>query len=185
MTPDNITKPGDVPLFKVIVLAILAMAVIAVPPPALSQEQTPPEWEYAKQIDDISGKPIYLAAVESTATVEFSPPYEGVQRATLRLQEHPRWGSAAVLSIERGQFVCAIKCKVSVRFDDKAPMTFPAIVPVDRSTTSLILDDYRHFLPAMLKAHVVRIEATVFQEGTIVFPFDVSGFSRQRVRDLN
>lgn len=182
MTHDTTTKPGAILLAKAIILAILA---ITVPQPVLSEEQTPPEWAYAKQIDEISGKPIYLAAVESTATFEFSSPYEGVQRPTLRLQEHPRWGSAAVLSIERGQFVCNIKCKVSVRFDDKAPITFQAIVPVDRSMTSLILDDYRRFLPAMLKARVVRIEATVFQQGTMVFPFDVSGFSRQRVRDLN
>ena len=44
MTPDTITKPGDVPLAKVIILAILAMASLALTTPAQAAETLKNEW---------------------------------------------------------------------------------------------------------------------------------------------
>ncbi|MBN8922345.1 MAG: hypothetical protein BGP10_12435 [Rhodanobacter sp. 68-29] len=160
------------------------------PPAVASQAHPEPEnhddsvlrsWLYRATTDDMTGKPVQVARVESQNTVDFSFPYAGDQHATLMVRKHPRYGSDVVFSIERGQFGCSIDgCQLLVRFDDGAPERYTASEPSDRSTTSVFIVQHSRFYQRMLAAKTVRIETTFFQQGNQVFTFDVHGFDEKQ-----
>lgn len=133
-------------------------------------------WQYSSSTDELSGKPIKSATVSSLNSVQFGFPYQGEQRATLHLRQHPRWGKDVLLSVERGQFLCRSDCRVTVKFDDRAADSYSVTEPDDHSTTYLFIDNYPRFVTNMRKATRLRIEATFFQEGARVLEFDVSNF---------
>lgn len=98
--------------------AALAFAVCS----AVAFGDDAPRWVYRTMPDPISDRPAAVAAVASTNVIELRPPYDGAQRATLTLRNHPRHGLDVMLSVQRGQFACGVGgCKVTVRIDDGAP----------------------------------------------------------------
>jgi len=152
----------------------------AVPDPPAHGSQ----WNYQRRDDAMAKGVIYEASVESSNTVNFAFPYQGDQRATLTLRTHPRYGKDAIFSIERGQLTCSSYdgCTVLVRFDDGAPVRYSAAAPEDNSSETLFIRDYSGFVARMIKAKTVRISATVFQQGSPAFEFDVSNFDQDRYR---
>lgn len=142
------------------------------------------QWMYFQSEDQMGKGTTYSATVQSSNTVTFDFPYSGAQHATLTLRTHPRYGKDIILRIERGQFLCGSYdgCDVLVRFDDGDALTFSAAEPSDNSTEVLFIRDYSRFVGRMLKAERVRISASVYQEGSPVFEFDVRGFSVARYR---
>jgi len=127
---------------------------------------------------------IYHASVKSTNTVNFDFPYSGDQRGTLTLRTHPRYGRDVIFAIQKGQFQCPSYqgCKVLVRFDDAAPVPYSAAGPEDNSTETVFIRDYSGFVGKMTKAKTVRISASIFQEGSPVFEFDVRDFDQGKYR---
>ena len=125
-----------------------------------------------------------LAQVPSTNVVLFDSPYDGPQHATLTLRTHPRHGKDIILGIERGQFLCRSyeDCNVLVRFDDQKAVTYAGVGPADNSTESVFIRNYPRFVSSMLKAKRVRISAEVYQEGSPVFEFDVTGFNEAKYK---
>jgi len=108
--------------------------------------------------------------------VEFGFPYTGSQRAILQLRIHPKYGKNAIISIEKGQFLCGFDgCSVSVKFDEGKPQTYSVNEPADHSTTYLFLNNYDRFLAGVKKSTTVYIEAQFYQEASQVFEFYVSG----------
>lgn len=145
------------------------------------------EWTYMHDEDEMSNTAMYAAFVESTNTLEFSPPYAGTQRASLGLRTHSRHGKRVVLFVDRGQFICNSyqDCTVLVRFDDQKPQNYLARGSADYSTTAIYMRNYSGFVENMLKAKRVRIAAKVYQEGQPVFDFDVSGFDASKYKPKN
>lgn len=86
--------------------------------------------------------------------MNFSFPYAGPQHGTLTLRTHPRYGKNVIFNIERGQIPCPA-------------VSYSAAGPEDNSTE---------------KAKTVRISVNVFQEGSPVFEFDVSGFDANKYK---
>jgi hypothetical protein len=140
------------------------------------------QWSYM-QSDDAMGKGIIRTArVRSSNEVEFDFPYAGAQRATLTLRTHPRYGKDVIFGIERGQIQCPSydECTVLVRFDDEAPSNFAAVGAEDNSSETIFIRNYDKFLAKLTKAKRLRLSASIFQQGSPVFDFDLSGFdSRQ------
>lgn len=132
-------------------------------------------WNYQTPRDEMSGKPMTIAWVNSTNTVEFGFPYQGSQRATLNLRRHPRAGNDAILQIERGQFVCSSECSINVRFDDGEVQRFTVGEASDHRTTELFIQNFNRFLAQVQKAKEVRIAATIYEEGAPTFIFNVEG----------
>jgi hypothetical protein len=121
---------------------------------------------------------IHHATALSSNTVNFGFPYGGAQHGTLFLRTHPKYGKDVVLSIEKGQFLVRSyeDSKALVRFDDGEPITYNVVGAEDHSTTSVFFRDYQGFVSRMLKAKRVRISVPVYQQGSPVFEFEVSGF---------
>ena len=71
-------------------------------PASTSQPHTPVlSWVYAQHADEMGSGTIKIAAVQSLAEISFGFPYQGAQRGTLTLQDHPRRGESVSLSVPR------------------------------------------------------------------------------------
>lgn len=136
------------------------------------------QWDYSHDEDAMTGKVSHTATVESENTVEFGFPYNGIQHGHLTIRRHPRYGNDIIFAVEKGQLLCPSYegCSVLVRFDDGEPVSFSANPPADNSTESIFISNYDRFLSKMRSAKRVRISPRVYQEGSVVFTFDVSGF---------
>lgn len=151
------------------------------PVTTLSTQTTPApstNWRYSHSDYEMGKGRVHHATAVSSNTVEFGFPYGGSQRGTLFLRTHPKHGKDVILSIERGQFLVRSyeDSKALVRFDDGEPVTCEVVGAEDHSTTSVFFRDYQDFVSRMLKAKRVRISVPVYQQGSPVFEFDVSGF---------
>lgn len=152
-----------------------------------SPNMKPPEpgaqWLYMK-IDDPMAEGGSGAVVQSANTFEFDRPYSGAQHATLMLRNDARRGNDVLLTIERGQFLCHSysACNILVRFDDQKAQTYSGADPADHSTTLIFISNYARFFTSMQKAKTVRISTDVYQQGSPVFEFDVSGFDAAKFK---
>lgn len=141
------------------------------------------QWSYSSRQDEMSGKGVRSAKVTSTNSFNFDFPYSGRQRAELLIRRHPRWGNDVVLSIEKGQILCHSysSCPVRVRFDDEPAKTYTGTEPADNSSDTVFIPGYKAFTSKLAKAKRVRIEFNVYQEGSVMAEFDVSGFDGKKL----
>jgi hypothetical protein len=148
-------------------------------PQAVATEE---QWSYTASEAQMTGGTRYVASVESTNTVNFRFPYDGTQHGRLILRTDPQHGKDVMFRLEKGQILCLSyeSCTVQVRFDDEKPSSFSATGPADRSSEVVFLNDYSRFLAKMRKAKRVRIAVNLYQQGSPVFEFDVSGFDAKR-----
>lgn len=139
-------------------------------------------WYYLPSIDDMTGKTTYTAAIKSVNEVSFSFPYNGAQRGTLTLREHPRHGKDVIFNIDKGQIICGrvSECTVEMKFDDGAIKQYSASFPTDNSSNILFIEGYQELLTKLKQSKTVRLNVTVYQEGQHTFTFDVSGFSDEK-----
>lgn len=93
-------------------------------------------------------------------------------------------GNDVIFAIERGQLLCPSYegCTILVRFDNGEPASFSANPPADHSTESVFITNYDRFVTKMRVAKQVRISPQVYQQGSVVFTFDVSGFDAKKFR---
>lgn len=140
------------------------------------------QWNYAARENKMTGGDTRHAFVLSSNTVNFGSPYSGEQHGRLTLRVDPKYGRDVIFSIERGQLLCRSyeDCNVLVRFDDEKPENFSAVGPADNSSDTVFIRNYDRFLGKVRKAKTVRISLTVYQEGSPVFEFDVSGFDEAK-----
>ena len=148
------------------------------PEPTAKVESTGQQWDYDEREDRMTGGATRFAIVLSSNLVNFSFPYTGPQHGSLALRNHPRHGRDVIFRIERGQLLCHSfeDCEVWVRFDDAKPERFAAVGGSDHSTEALAIRGYDRFVNKLRKSKMVRLSVKVYQEGTPVFEFDVSGF---------
>lgn len=170
--------------------AVASTAGAQLPTPGAAPTPTPvpkpagAQWNYSRDTDEMTGKVSAHAAVKSENTVEFDFPYNGAQHGQLTLRRHPRFGNDVMFSVERGQLLCPSYdgCSVLVRFDDEAPATFSANPPSDNSNETIFISNYDRFVSRLRKAKTIRVSPKVYQEGNVVFTFDVQGFEIDKFR---
>jgi hypothetical protein len=152
----------------------------AAPSPTVESEATTgQQWDYRVNEEKMTGGKRRIAAVESTNTVDFGFPYSGSQHGSLVLRTDPQYGKDILFRIEKGQILCTSYegCAVQVRFDDEKPSNFTAAAAADQSSDVIFLHDYNRFLAKLRKAKRVRLAVNIYQQGTPIFEFDVSGFN--------
>jgi hypothetical protein len=142
------------------------------------------KWVYETKIDPMTSKEGFYAIIESENSISLGFPYEGDQKGTLKLRNHPSYGRDIILSVERGQILCNTYsgCKITVRFDDKKSESWKSLSPSDDSHTSIFIADYEGFLKKMRKSKNIKIQMTFFKEGDQIFEFQVGGFDNQRYK---
>lgn len=139
-------------------------------------------WVYHNTADELTGKSVRQAVVTSRNLVEFKFPYNGAQRGTLILRDHPRFGKEVILTIEKGQFLCRSysDCKVSVVFDNGEVVKFSGAQSSDSDATVLFIKNYKGFYTKLKSAKRVRVSTEIYQEGVPVFDFDLTGFDESK-----
>lgn len=142
------------------------------------------QWTYDQRDDAMSKGTTYHALVSSSNTVNFDFPYAGAQHAILHLRIDPRYGKDVIFSIEKEQILCHSyeDCTVLVRFDDEQAVNYMAAGAADNSTETIFFRNYGRFAEKMIKAKRVRISTNIYQQGTPVFEFDVSGFDQNKYK---
>lgn len=145
------------------------------------------KWRYQVSNDQLTSKPTYIAWVKSLNQVSFDFPYQGIQRGQLMLRTHPQHGKDLILQVEKGQMLVRSYEDTSVKvvFDDGSPISYRVVGPADHGTTSLFFRDYHGFVGRMLKAKKVKISVPFYQQGNVVFEFNVSDFDSDRYLDKN
>ena len=134
-------------------------------------------WDVRESQDEMTGKKLVSASVESANVANFGWPYQGDTRGWLMVRKHPRFGQDVLFGIENGQIVCrASGCNVLVRFDDRPPVKFGAVGPEDHDPKMIFFTNTKKFVDELRKAKRVRVAVTVHREGQPVFEFDTSGF---------
>ncbi|WP_426078941.1 hypothetical protein [Janthinobacterium sp. PSPC3-1] len=159
-----------------------SVAVAASAPEIKEEEQSGAQWYYQADEDKMSGGNTYYATVSSSNTVNFSFPYSGEQNARLSLRTSPRHGKDLIFSIKKGQILCRSyeDCNVLVRFDEDKASNYAAVGAADNSSETIFIRNYDKFLARLQKAKRVRISTDIYQQGSPVFEFDVSGFDREK-----
>lgn len=142
------------------------------------------QWHYLSTEEGMTGKKSRTATVTSTNTISLDFPYSGAQHAELTLRRHPRWGNDVILSIERGQILCHTygDCRIGVRFDDGKVMRFSGNPPSDNSSEYVFIPAFGTFMKRLPKTKTVKIEVEIYQGGSPVFEFDVSGFKPENFK---
>jgi hypothetical protein len=133
-----------------------------------------PAWIYDSWKDDLGRGEIKQASIFSINMFEFAFPYAGLQNAELILRKHPEYGNDVILKIKRGQFLCNYNgCSVNVKFSNQQkPITFSAVEPADNSSETIFIRGFDRFLANLKNSETVKIEATIYQEGSRVFEFN-------------
>lgn len=151
----------------------------ASPPPSPAKPVVE-TWRYSKSVDEMSGKPIYLACLRSTNAARLSPPYGSV-KGVICLQDHPRSTVAVLIRLDgEGQIVCPMSgaCSIPVRFDDKDPNHIEAERPSDGATNVLLVSDRlssSYFRVSMAQARTTRLELEFYRDGRQVLVFNTQG----------
>ena len=140
------------------------------------------KWRYHVTTDELTSKPTYLAVVKSINQVSFDFPYQGIQRGALMLRTHPQYGKDLILRVEKGQMLVRSyeDTAVKVVFDEGSPISYRVVGPSDHGTTSLFIRDYSGFVGRMMKAKKVKVSVPFYQQGNVVFEFNVSDFDSDR-----
>jgi hypothetical protein len=140
------------------------------------------KWKYRVFDDALTSKPVRQATVTSINQINFSFPYHGEQRGELTLRTHPQHGKDLIFRIQHGQILVNSFQDSTVKavFDDSSPITYQVAGPTDHSTTTLFIRDYHGFVERMLKAKKLKMAVPFFQQGAVVFEFNVMGFDADR-----
>lgn len=129
-------------------------------------------WSYDRSEDEMTGQKEATATLESVNSLNLSFPYQGMNTGELAVRKHPRYGLNIILSIRKGQIVCGIdQCSVLVRFDNAPPVKFSAVPPADHSSTAIFLQPEGKFVALARKAHDIRVQVTIYQNGAQVLQF--------------
>jgi|GEM_PF-2527784 len=131
-------------------------------------------WEYSTYKNKMTGKDRALAISTGQENLNFKFPYSGKNLPTLTVRKESN-DIDVLLQIEKGQFVCLSKCKVSIKFDDKSPVNFSAQAPDDGSSNALFLNPASAIVSSLKASKTALVQATFYQEGDRVMLFRTDG----------
>jgi hypothetical protein len=128
----------------------------------------------------MSDRQVHIAGVTSKNSHQLAFPYQGGTRGRLWVFETETGELRVRFDITRGQLVCEIDgCLVTVRFDDQDPREVRAVHPTDHSSDVLFLEPEDELLLAIKSSRRMRIKATIFQGGSIMFEFATASLKWQ------
>lgn len=135
------------------------------------------QWAYTFERDPMTDGQNIEARVRSANVHTFAFPYRGGTRATLVIRSHPKFGVNVFMWIDRGQFGCHRDCSVQVRFDDAEPIDAAITGSGDGSSDIVFFSDEEAFIEKAKLARRVRISATYFQHGDLMYEFRTPGLT--------
>ena len=131
------------------------------------------QWRYSDSTDKMTGKTESFAYIESDNSLVLEHPYQGVNRGTITVRRHPKYGLDVLVSIEKGQVLCRSydPCTIGVRFDDGKPQRFSALPPADHSTETVFITNKTKFIASARKAKRILVQLPIYRNGEPVLEF--------------
>lgn len=170
---EAVSKPAQ-PVTPAPAPNVVAAAPVAPPVPVPAPIVATPTsaWDYKSSTDQMTGKKSAQAIMVSDNELDLDFPYTGSQRGMLIVRRHPQYGLDVIVAIQKGQILChSYDCKISVKFDDAAPIRIGGTEPADNSSTSVFLDGPERFITLAKKAKRILVQINLFQNGAKVLEF--------------
>lgn len=131
-------------------------------------------WDVKSLKDPMTDTEKRFASLRSKNTISLNSPYEGATRGYLFVREVPDSPPSVYFAVDRGQLICNenIRCKLTVRFDQRSPVEFNGSEPVDNSSEVIFIDLQDKFIENALDAKRILVKAEFFQNGAFIFEFE-------------
>ena len=133
------------------------------------------DWSVSTEQDEMRGKSIHYASVDSENEAYFDFPYNGGSKLTMTVRRHPKYGDDVVFQISKGQFVCRIdSCSGTINYGrgaERISLTEPA----DYDSETLFAASGANVIQKLKSADKVIVELPFFQEGNHQFTFKTHG----------
>lgn len=157
-------------------MGVAPAATFESPDPTTTAPAIVQNWSYQTDTDKMSGKEAKYAESTSTNSHELKFPYQGGTKMTITLRKHPRMGTDAFVTVNKGQLDMNYDgTTIHVKFDDKKTMSFSVNGPDDGSRDTLFFENQKRFINNIKTAKHVIIEAQFYQEGNRQFEFNTDG----------
>jgi Uncharacterised protein family UPF0547 len=132
-------------------------------------------WSYSTSHDEVRGKTIYYANVDSDNQVEFDAPYSGGSTLTMTVRKHPQYGQDVIFRISDGQFVCGVEsCSGTVNYGH-GPERVSLTESADYDSKTLFASSGPSIINKLKNANKVIVELPFYQEGNRQFTFSTKG----------
>lgn len=138
-------------------------------------EETPSEWTYSTEKDEMRGGETRYAQVEATKTINLDFPY-GEQRGHMVVRHSPKFGFDILVGVPSGQIMCNAysNSHISVKFDDSPIRRYGCTDASDGSNSMVFVQDAKGFLANLKKAKKTMVEAEFFQNGLQQITFNTA-----------
>lgn len=144
--------------------------------PASVSPAAAPHWEYIDSTDEMTGKPVRQASIQSSNTVALEFPYSSTTSARLNIRTHPRHGRDVIVQLSSGQTLCKSyeDCTLLVRFDGDPPREYAGAGPSDYSSETVFIRNYTRFVSRLRTAGKVMIQIPMYKAGGATWEFSTS-----------
>lgn len=132
------------------------------------------DWSYIDHADPMNSGKIKHAMLVSENQFTLDFPYQGLNFATLHIQQQGKSRHEVAVSIEKGQILCRHgNCDIKVRFDDAKPVTFEGAPQADHDPKFAYLKstDSARFVASSLKAKRILVQVTLYRQGSPLLEF--------------
>ncbi|MBX3698027.1 MAG: hypothetical protein KF811_09460 [Dokdonella sp.] len=121
---------------------------------------------------------------QSTAsTYSIDAPGSPGNKVRLVFRRHSDWGQSVFLYGEEPGFTCAKKCRVSMKFDDEAPVSMEGSIP-PTGEPAIFIEEDKAFIARVGKAKKVAIDVTEKGKPPRTLVFEVGGFDPDKFLPL-
>ncbi|MGL4573948.1 MAG: hypothetical protein ACRCV9_04075 [Burkholderiaceae bacterium] len=126
-------------------------------------------WQYSTRTYQLDDKPTHAALIQSNNSLHLTFPYAGQNFGTLMVITRGRQFQVA-LRVDKGQLMCngPSGCSLEARFDEQPPIKLRGGPAADQSSNTTFFSDSAVFIRRARKASRIRIEVTLFQNGSHV-----------------
>jgi hypothetical protein len=132
-------------------------------------------WVYHDEQNAEAGGRVRSAYIYSSNTLGDAEAGKEPARARLVLRRHPQWGDDVYLLTDRGHFACPNPCKVSVQFDDAAPVEYPGKLP-ETGEPAMFVEDFVAIVNAIPGAKKVRFQVSLDDGSSHAPEFELGGY---------
>jgi len=130
-------------------------------------------WTYHQEVDKMTSKTNYFAAINATEELQFESPYDGGSTPTLTVRNSGN-GNEVVLNISKGQFT-NVDGGVQIKFDSAQPVKFSASEPSDGSSDVIFINNASKLIKKIKASSKIIIQAEFYESGVKTMEFNVAG----------
>ena len=129
-------------------------------------------WEITTKIDEMTDSKNIWAEIRSDNYINQDIPYEGDTYAHITIRYMKKDGFNVMISIDQGQIYSANEY-LTVRFDQGDAKKYYYSWPADGRTDYVFLSNSKDFIAQCKKAHDIKMQIPMFNQGGEVFNFHV------------